>query len=114
MPLKLDFKVHIQRIERMLLLLLLVVAGRSDAKCLSAGEPRTDRLNVHLISHAHDDVGWLKTVDQYYYGQRNDFQQSGVGYSLDTIVQSLEVYSESRAVLSSYHASNTPVVGAFN
>ena len=27
-----------------------------------------ERLNVHLIPHTHDDVGWLKTVDQYYYG----------------------------------------------
>ncbi len=23
-----------------------------------------DRLNVHIICHSHDDVGWLKTVDQ--------------------------------------------------
>lgn len=23
-------------------------------------------LTVHLISHSHDDVGWLQTVDQYY------------------------------------------------
>ncbi len=28
----------------------------------------TDRLNVHLICHTHDDPGWLKTADQYYYG----------------------------------------------
>ena len=23
-----------------------------------------DRLNVHIVCHSHDDVGWLKTVDQ--------------------------------------------------
>lgn len=27
-----------------------------------------DMLNVHLVAHTHDDVGWLKTVDQYFYG----------------------------------------------
>lgn len=26
----------------------------------------TDKLNVHLIPHTHDDAGWLITVDQYY------------------------------------------------
>ncbi|XP_054165688.1 lysosomal alpha-mannosidase-like [Oppia nitens] len=26
----------------------------------------TDKLNIHIIAHSHDDVGWVKTVDNYY------------------------------------------------
>uniref|UniRef100_A0A8L0DPJ5 Alpha-mannosidase n=1 Tax=Oncorhynchus mykiss TaxID=8022 RepID=A0A8L0DPJ5_ONCMY len=46
-------------------------------------------LNVHLVPHTHDDVGWLKTVDQYFYGDRNDIQHAGVQYILDSVVDQL-------------------------
>jgi lysosomal alpha-mannosidase len=46
-------------------------------------------LNVHIVPHTHDDVGWLKTVDQYYYGARNDIQHAGVQYILDTTMNEL-------------------------
>ncbi|CAK8687802.1 unnamed protein product [Clavelina lepadiformis] len=46
-------------------------------------------LNVHLVPHTHDDVGWLKTVDQYYYGANQKIVQAGVQYILDSVVSQL-------------------------
>ncbi|KAJ8705045.1 hypothetical protein PYW08_012365 [Mythimna loreyi] len=46
-------------------------------------------LNVHIVPHTHDDVGWLKTVDQYYYGSRNNIQKAGVQYILDSVIKEL-------------------------
>uniref|UniRef100_A0A336LYZ7 Alpha-mannosidase n=1 Tax=Culicoides sonorensis TaxID=179676 RepID=A0A336LYZ7_CULSO len=55
----------------------------------SCPKPQKNKLNVHLVPHTHDDVGWLKTVDQYYYGSRNSIQKAGVQYILDSVVQAL-------------------------
>ena len=55
------------------------------------GEENTkgDDLTVHLIPHSHDDVGWLKTVDDYFYGANMRTQFAGVQYTIDTVVQEL-------------------------
>ena len=33
-----------------------------------------DVLQVHLVPHTHDDVGWLKTVDEYFYGANRPYK----------------------------------------
>jgi hypothetical protein len=32
----------------------------------------SEKLTVHMIHHTHDDVGWLKTIDEYFTGVNND------------------------------------------
>ncbi|KAK7309368.1 hypothetical protein RJT34_06032 [Clitoria ternatea] len=48
------------------------------------------KLNVHLVAHSHDDVGWLKTIDQYYVGSNNSIQGACVENVLDSVVNSLQ------------------------
>jgi lysosomal alpha-mannosidase len=45
-----------------------------------------EELHVHLIPHSHDDVGWLGTVDEYFYGSNKDIKFAGVQYIIDTVV----------------------------
>ncbi|KAJ8919703.1 hypothetical protein NQ315_006231 [Exocentrus adspersus] len=63
-----------------------------DAQCGYQACPATDpsKLNVHLIPHSHDDLGWLQTVDKYYYKQ--------VQYVISTVVEALEMNPNRRQV----------------
>ncbi|XP_021238665.1 lysosomal alpha-mannosidase-like, partial [Numida meleagris] len=71
--------------------LLLLWGAATAAGCgyQSCPPTRPGFLNVHLVPHTHDDVGWLKTVDQYYYGVHNEMQHAGVQYILDSVVAQL-------------------------
>ncbi|GAB6018756.1 hypothetical protein CHUAL_000428 [Chamberlinius hualienensis] len=62
--------------------------------------PQTDPtlINVHLIPHSHDDVGWLKTPDEYFYGDRHSIQSAGVQYILDTVIEALEADPQRRFI----------------
>lgn len=52
-------------------------------------ENQDEQLYVHLIAHTHDDVGWLKTVDQYYSGSDEGDQQAEVNLVLSSVVEEL-------------------------
>nr|XP_058918757.1 lysosomal alpha-mannosidase isoform X1 [Kogia breviceps] len=72
-----------------LFLLLLATPSAWAAGYQTCPKVEPDMLNVHLVAHTHDDVGWLKTVDQYFYGIQNDVQHAGVQYILDSVISSL-------------------------
>ena len=70
------------------------VSGKSQARPTiskySANEDADSRvLNVHIVPHSHDDVGWLKTVDQYYYGWNETIQEAHVQNILDSVIEAL-------------------------
>lgn len=47
------------------------------------------KINVHLVPHSHDDVGWLKTVDQYFVGANNSIRGACVQNVLDSVISAL-------------------------
>ena len=55
-------------------------------------------LTVHLVPHTHDDVGWLKTVDQYYVGLHEEIQDAAVQHVITSMVQALKRVPERKFI----------------
>ena len=72
-----------------LLVLVLLGAEARVAKYNTTSRRLRGVINVHIVPHTHDDVGWLKTVDQYHYGNRNDIQRAGTQNIINAVVKEL-------------------------
>lgn len=53
-------------------------------------------ITVHIVPHSHEDLGWLKTVDECFYGSNNSIQHAAVQYILDTVVAGLRDHPDRR------------------
>ena len=92
MAFQLPFSVVVILAVAPVLILCRPSATSGDTHCDNSHCPQVDpkKLNVHLVLHTHDDVGWTKTVDQYFYGSHtSDIWKAGVQYIIDSVVQSL-------------------------
>ena len=45
-----------------------------------------DQIKVHLIPHSHNDVGWLKTANEYFWGTNKKVQAAQVQFILDSVI----------------------------
>lgn len=81
-----------------LLLLCCVAEARQTCSWERCNSWSNDKnvINVHLVPHTHDDLGWIKTVDQYYYGAKPALVPVGVQYIYNTVVDELEKNPERR------------------
>ncbi|XP_075234811.1 lysosomal alpha-mannosidase-like [Lycorma delicatula] len=48
-----------------------------------------NKTNIHLICHTHDDVGWVKTVDQYFFGGRRNSKGNERFFAVEQILDSV-------------------------
>ena len=54
--------------------LLTIVTSISSISC-GYPEYKENHLYVHLIPHSHDDVGWVKTAYEYYFGVDDNYAE---------------------------------------
>lgn len=65
--------------------------GATANSCGYSSCPLTNSsmINVHIVPHTHDDVGWLKTVQQYFWGTRNNVTHVSVKNIIDSVIKEL-------------------------
>ncbi|XP_028137565.1 lysosomal alpha-mannosidase [Diabrotica virgifera virgifera] len=84
----------------LLLLCLTSINAKYFESCAlkACATTNSSKINVHLIPHSHDDLGWLKTAEDYFYGEHNDIQNGGIQYVLDSVLQALTQNEDRRFI----------------
>lgn len=71
---------------------LRIQAETGQKKQHLAPQRRADQdqqLTVHIIPHSHQDIGWVKTIDEYYTGSNKGEQMASVKLTLDSVIDEL-------------------------
>jgi hypothetical protein len=80
-------------------MVMCVEERRRTRTCAPRHTPNTTHLLPHphpilrplsARRHTHDDVGWLKTENQYYLGANNSIYHAGVQYIIDSVLEQLK------------------------
>lgn len=67
----------------------------AEREAMIANGEDVEPLTIHLVPHTHDDIGWLKTIDEYYSGTDMSIAIANVSKILDTVIDAL-LLDESR------------------
>ena len=61
----------------------------AEREAMVANGETPEKLTIHLVPHTHDDIGWLKTIDEYYSGTDMSIAIANVSKILDTVIDAL-------------------------
>ena len=61
----------------------------AEREAMVARGENPEPLTIHLVPHTHDDIGWLKTIDEYYSGTDMSIAIANVSKILDTVIDAL-------------------------
>lgn len=63
-------------------------SAKSQAVLASDNDENT--LNIHIVPHSHDDLGWLRTVQSYYEGDSSSSRSESVRKILTSVMPTLK------------------------
>jgi alpha-mannosidase len=52
--------------------------------------PVEGKMHVYLVPRMHDNVGWPKTIDQYFVGSNRSLQVAAIEYIIQSSVMNLK------------------------